>query len=408
MKKLAFPDFPRAEYEQRYERIQRILREKGMDALFLTNRSNLRYFTGLRDGAWDAYHFYFLTLLPVEGPPVLMVGHGFEHLVKQCWIEDVRFWPWSKQFYMDRKSNAVSLVLDVLKERNLDRSTVGMELSGDMQLNMGQDHFNEFREGLPQAKIVDGSEAVWGARSIKSEAEIGRLREAARISAVGLKSGFEVLKPGMTEKQVVNLATSVMCTEGASELRFNALYAGPRAMWADGMPTDYVIREGDLVQFDGGCVYEGYWCDFKRMAAIGNPRADQQRHFELAKSGFEAAIDMVKPGVPFSAPLRAAFDVNDAAGYSDFSKWCLDFGWSAIGHSVGLDIHESPGLSAGNEELIQENMVLAVEPFVTLNGVYPFWEAEEKFGLEAIVLVTAKGAEILTSEELFTHELWIA
>ena len=132
MKKLAFPDFPRAEYEQRYERIQRILREKGMDALFLTNRSNLRYFTGLRDGAWDAYHFYFLTLLPVEGPPVLMVGHGFEHLVKQCWIEDVRFWPWSKQFYMDRKSNAVSLVLDVLKERNLDRSTVGMELSGDM------------------------------------------------------------------------------------------------------------------------------------------------------------------------------------------------------------------------------------------------------------------------------------
>ena len=51
-------------------------------------------------------------------------------------------------------------------------------------------------------------------------------------------------------------------------------------------------------------------------------------------------------------------------------------------------------------------MVLAVEPLITLNGVYPF--SEEKFGLEAIVLVTDGGAEMLTSEKLITHELWVA
>ncbi len=408
MKELKFLDFPRAEYVQRYARIQQILSEKGIDALFLTNRSNLRYFAGLRDGAWDAHHFYFLTILPAEGLPVLMVAHGFEHLVKQCWIEDVRFWPWSKQFYMDKKSNAVALVLDVLKEKKLAGSTIGMELSGDMQLNMGQEHFGALNEGLPQANIVDGSDAVWRVRSIKSEAEIDRLGRAARISTLGVKAGFEAMRPGMTEKQVVDIMTSVMCAEGASEQRFNALYAGPRAMWADGMPTDYVLQEGDLVQFDGGCVYEGYWCDFKRMAAMGEPRADQRRHFELAKAGFEAAIAAVKPGVAFNVPLQEAFAVNDAAGYADFSKWCLDFGWSAIGHSLGLDIHESPGLSAGNEDLMQQNMVLAVEPFITLNGVYPFWEAEEKFGLEAVVLVTENGAEVLTTEEFISHELWIA
>ncbi len=64
MKELMFPDFPRAEYEQRYVRAQQVLRESAIDALYLTGRQNLRYFAGLRDGAWDACHFYFFRLYP--------------------------------------------------------------------------------------------------------------------------------------------------------------------------------------------------------------------------------------------------------------------------------------------------------------------------------------------------------
>src|SRR5437868_3452201 len=98
MKELLFPDFPRAEYQARYARTQQVLKRRGLNALFLTQRQNLRYFAGLRDGAWDAYHFYFLLLLPAEGEPVLFVANGFNHLVKQSWIEDVRTWPWQKEF----------------------------------------------------------------------------------------------------------------------------------------------------------------------------------------------------------------------------------------------------------------------------------------------------------------------
>ncbi len=98
MKKLLFPDFPREEYTARYARTQQTLRQHGIDALFLTQRQNLRYFAGLRDGAWDAHHFYFLTILQAAGDPILLVANGFNHLVKQCWIEDVRYWPWEKAF----------------------------------------------------------------------------------------------------------------------------------------------------------------------------------------------------------------------------------------------------------------------------------------------------------------------
>jgi Xaa-Pro dipeptidase len=407
MKDLMSADFPYEEYTARYAHTQEVLRRQTIDALFLTGRQNLRYFAGLRDGAWDAHHFYFLVVLPAEGEPVLLVSNGFQHLVKQCWIEDVRFWPLSSAFYMSKESHAVSLVLDVLREKGLERGTIGMELSSDLQPNMAHDHFSAIIGGLPHAHIVDGSEAVWALRCIKSPAEIGRLRQAADISATGVKAAFEQLLPGMTEKAVVDIMTSVMCAEGASELRFNAIYAGPRAMWADGMPTDYVLQPGDLVQFDGGCIYEGYWCDFKRMAAVGEPRQDQRRFYELAREGLEAAIEVIRPGVPCSEPLRAAFAINDKAGFGSFSQWCLEAGWSAIGHSLGLDIHEHPGLGATNTALLQENMVLSVEPFITLDGVYPFWEASEKFGLEDVVLVTGDGTEVLTSEEKVTHDLWV-
>jgi Xaa-Pro aminopeptidase len=408
MKELRFPDFPREEFLARYVRTQQILKRHGLDALFLTQRQNLRYFAGLRDGAWDAYHFYFMILLPVEGDPVLFVANGFNHLVEQCWIEDVRNWPWQKEFYLAKESAAIPLVVQTLKEKCPSAGVIGMELSPDIHVHMGQLHFDALRRDLSQAKIVDGCEAIWEIRSIKSPAEIARLRKAAGISAKGVMAGFEALKPGMTEKQIVAIMTSVMCAEGASEQRFNALYAGPRAMWADGMPTDYVIQWGDLVQFDGGCVYEGYWCDFKRMACIGEPRPDQRLFYNLAKDGLHAAIRAIRPGVSFNAPLQAAFAVNDKAGFGAFSKWCLENGWSAIGHSLGQDIHELPGLSATNTALIKEDMVFSVEPYITLNGVFPFWEATEKFGLEDVVVVTKDDVEILTSEDKITHELWIA
>mgnify|MGYP001474702155 CR=1 FL=1 len=104
---------------------------------------------------------------------------------------------------------------------------------------------------------------------------------------------------------------------------------------------------------------------------------------------------------------RATVTLPSAAGFSDFSRWCLDHGWAAIGHCIGLDIHEQPGLSATCTALLKENMVLCAEPYITLGGTYPFWEAKEKYGIEDVVLVTKDGAEILTPEEDSTHDLWV-
>ena len=223
-----------------------------------------------------------------------------------------------------------------------------------------------------------------------------------------MKAGFEALKPGVTEREIAGIMHEVMFAEGATESGLMCLYAGPRLMWADSTPSDYKIQKGDVIQFDGGCIYEGYWTDFKRMASIGEPRPEQRRYFELAKQGFEAAISVMKAGVTAGEVLQAAFEVNNRAGNSDFSSWCLENGLRAIGHSIGVNIHEHPGLSHQSSFVLEAGMAFAVEPFITLNGHYPFHEALEKYGLEDNVIVTEDGVEVMTREDYITHELWIA
>jgi Xaa-Pro aminopeptidase len=410
MKEAMFADFLREEYESRWRRSRQAMRDAGIDALLLTNQENLRYFAGFHEGAWCCKHFYFFMLLPADESlaPSLILANGFQNLSKASWVEEVHYWKWPKAFYMSHETNAVPLIAGVLEDKGLSGGVIGMELGANMHLGIGAGHFDQLRQALSKARVTDATDTIWQIRSVKSAGEIDRLRKAAAMSAVGVKAGFEQLRPGVTEREIARIMRAAMHEQGGTESGLLCVYAGPRLMWADSVPSDYAMQRGDVVQFDGGCLYEGYWADFKRMACIGKPRPDQRKYFDLAREGLEAALEVMKPGAASGEVFDAAFAVNDRAGYGDFSRWCLENGWSAIGHSIGLNIHEHPGLSLGNCQRLEPNMAFAVEPFITAEGKYPFWDAREKYGLEDNVVVTETGIEVLTSEELITHDLWIA
>lgn len=410
MKQAMFPDFPLEEYQARWQRSRQAMKLAGIDALLLTNQENLRYFAGFNQGAWCCKHFYFFMLLPCDEsiPPALIFANGFQHLAKVSWVEEVHHWAWPKAFYMSHETNAIPLIAEVLRQKKLFDGVIGMELGANMHLGLGADHFDQLRHALPKARITDATDTIWTVRSIKSPGEIERLRKACEMSCIGVKAGFEKLRPGVTEREIARIMRAVMHEQGGTETGLLCVYAGPRLMWADSTPSDYVLQKGDVVQFDGGCLYEGYWADFKRMACIGKPRPDQRKFFDLAREGLEAALAVMKPGALSGEVFDAAFEVNNRAGYAELSRWCLENGWSAIGHSIGLNIHEHPGISAGNRLPLKANMAFAVEPFITAEGKFPFWDAREKYGLEDNVVVTQNGIDVLTSEELVTHDLWIA
>jgi Xaa-Pro aminopeptidase len=143
------------------------------------------------------------------------------------------------------------------------------------------------------------------------------------------------------------------------------------------------------------------------MASLGQPDAAALRDYEIAREAIETATALLAPGVRPCDVVAAAFEVLRRRGYSAFVDWCHEAGWEAIGHGVGLDVHERPGLSFHNETPLEAGMVLSIEPFISVNGVTPFHLANGKFGLEDSVLITETGHEILTNESIISHDLFV-
>jgi Xaa-Pro aminopeptidase len=404
-----FPDFPLTEYQQRYWRLRKAMGQHGLDAVLVTNRTNHRYFSGFCGEVFALHHYYYFALLPRDErlEPAFLCAHGFEPIVQTTWIQDIHFWDWPKNFYMNKQSPGIPALAELIREKGLSEATIGMELSSDMPLHMGVEHIFQLRELMPEVRWADASDAIMEVRAVKSTAEVERLRKAARISAEAVRFGFESIAPGMTEVELTQKMSAKMFELGATDILYLTNYAGPRRMWADATPTYYKIQKGDLVQFDGGCLVDGYWCDFKRMCSVGNPNDEDRRYYDIAREAIEASTALLTAGAEPSNVVQAAFDVNRTHGCGDFVDWCHRGGWETIGHGVGLDVHERPGLAFHNHVPLETNMVVSIEPFITLDGVYPFWEAKGKFGLEDSVLITPDGNEVMTSESIISHDLMV-
>lgn len=408
MHQVQYPDFRVEEYQQRYSKLRKAMERFGLDAVLISNRTNHRYFSGFCAEVFALYHYYFFAVLPREEAlePVFLCTNAFP-VAATTWIQERRFWDWPRNMYMSKESPGVQLLAKVLSEMGLAEATLGMELSSDMHVHMGASHLLQLRGLLPNVQWADASDAIMEVRAVKSPAEILRLRKAARVSAEAVRFGFESLVPGMTEVELTQKMAARCHELGGTDIRYMTNYAGPRRMWADATPTYYPIQRGDLVQFDGGCLVEGYWCDFKRMCSVGPPKDEDRRDYEIAREGIEVATALLKAGVKPSEVVQAAFDVNRRHGYGGLVDWCHQTGWEAVGHGVGLDVHERPGLAFHNHTPLEANMVVSIEPFVSLNGVYPWLQASGKFGLEDSVLITDEGHEVLTSESIISHDLFV-
>ncbi len=404
-----FPDFPLAEYQQRYRRLCTAMEQHGLDAILITNRTNHRYFSGFCGEVFALQHYYYFALLPCDPliEPAFLCSHGNDFIATTTWIQDLRFWDFQQDFYMNKQSPGIPALAGLIQEKGLGTATIGLELSNDMHPHMGIEHIFQLQEMAPNVCWADASNAIMEIRAVKSVVEVERLRKAARISAQAVRFGFESVVPGMTEMELTQIMSAKMYELGATDIRYLTNYAGPRRMWADATPTDNLIQTGDLIQFDGGCIVDGYWCDFKRMCSVGKPKDADRRFYDIAREAIEASTELLSAGTAPSDVVQVAFDVNRSHGYGEFVDWCHRSGWEAIGHGVGLDIHERPGLAFQNHVPLEASMVLSIEPFITLDGVFPFWEAKGKFGLEDSVLLTTDGHEILTSESIISHELMV-
>ncbi|WP_125692505.1 M24 family metallopeptidase [Levilactobacillus tongjiangensis] len=231
---------------------------------------------------------------------------------------------------------------------------------------------------VPMAGVVDGL------RQIKEPTEVAALRHATTLTSEGLLALFDVLKPGMTERQAAQWLERWMQDHGATGPSFGTIVAsGERSAWPHGQASDKVLAHGELVTVDCGFYVDGYTSDVTRTVALGDPGEMLRTAYQAVQSAQEKIMAAVKPGVTGGQ--------LDAIGRNFLTE--RGFGEAFIhgtGHGIGLDIHEGPNIGHGWPDVMTANEVVTVEP-----GVY--FAGKGGIRIEDDLLVTPTGHEVLTT-----------
>jgi len=192
-----------------------------------------------------------------------------------------------------------------------------------------------------------------------------------------------VIRPGMTGQEAAWEIEAYMRTHGASKIAFDLIVAaGPNGALPHARASDQIIRPGEPIVVDIGCVVDGYCSDMTRTFCLGRPEARYLEVWNLVLQAQEAAEAGLRAGLSGVEADALARQVIQAAGYGE------QFG-HGLGHGVGLAIHERPRASRLSTDILAAGMSLTVEPGIYLPG---------EFGvrLEDLVIIRQEGVEVLT------------
>jgi len=246
--------------------------------------------------------------------------------------------------------------------------------------------FRQVREALkevnPGGEVVPTEGLAEELRIVKEPGEVERIREAVSLSEKVLQTVWEALEPGMREKEVAWEVERLTREAGAQAVSFPPIVAsGPNAALPHAVPTDRVIQRGDAVILDMGCRLNLYCSDMTRTWMADPPPERLKEIYRIVRDAQQAAREAAKPGMETTELDAVARDFIKKAGYEDH------FG-HGLGHGVGLAVHEKPGVRKFHPTVIQENMVITIEPGIYLPG----------YGgvrLENMARITTDGCEIL-------------
>ncbi len=344
---------------KRIENIRKLL-NKG-EAIIITSDTNRFYFTGMRSSAG--------TVLITPDTATLLI--------------DFR--------YFEKASKTVTAVSVVLAERLYEQLSDLLLKDGISTLfvetdTVSIDFLESLKKRLSSLEISTEnriSNEIKRLRSIKSASELESIKKAQKLTDRTFKYILDRINVGKTETEIMLDMEFFMRSEGSEGVAFDFIVvSGINSSLPHGVPTDKKIENGDFITMDFGAVVNGYRSDMTRTVAVGGVSEKQKTVYETVLRAQQAALDSIKSGVKCCEVDKTARDLINSAGF----EGCFGHG---LGHSVGLDIHESPACNTRDETLLESGMIMTVEP-----GIY----LENEFGvrIEDMVYVTDNGFINLT------------
>ncbi|HJN14392.1 MAG TPA: aminopeptidase P family protein [Armatimonadota bacterium] len=241
----------------------------------------------------------------------------------------------------------------------------------------------ELAEQLEGIELVPAKAILKDARMLKDEDEIDILRRAIAATDQALEAVVADLRLGMSEKEASLEVQRQLLLAGGDKLSFPTIAAfGPNSADPHAEPSDRTLAEGDNVKLDFGAAIQNYCADLTRTVFISGPDDKQREIYNIVLDAQLQATAACKPGAACKDVDGVAREIIKEAGYGDYFT-------HGLGHGVGLQIHEAPGLGHTSEDTLAAGMVVTIEP-----GIYiKEWGGVR---IEDCVLITEDGHEVLT------------
>jgi Xaa-Pro aminopeptidase len=371
--------------DAKLDRVRALMAEEELDALVVRAPDNVLYLTNF----WGMKG-YDACVFPRDGEPVLItIEASEEDAERTAWTQDV----WLIRGYDPEDLRPpLARTLEAAVEAARDYERVGLELSLGTQASdrmVGEPTtftaawFDAFSEA------ADATPLLVGARSLKTEQEIERLRLANELAAAAMEHVREQLRPGMREAEAAALWQGFVHGEGTGyegqvelALPFSLVWAG-RGIKTFTATGDLPVVEGEPVLFEIWVCADGYWADHTKNLVVGELKPEYDELETALMDVYDAALEHIRAGASMAQLDRSVRDGIAAMGYAGQPT-------HPICHGVGARAHEPPYPHQAGGGEFQEGMVLAVEP-----GAY--WPEGGGLRVEDNFLVTADGVEKLSA-----------
>lgn len=371
--------FSEAEFAVRTAKAQRQMVTQGTSGLLLLTEPEVRYFSGFQTLFWQSPTRPWFLFVPAEGKPIAVIPEIGADLMRRTWIDDIRTWSAPAP-----DDDGIGLLTELLSPYAARGETIGVMKGHETALRMPLGDYERLMAGLTGLKITDCTELVRGLRMVKSEAEIEKLAHICAIGSATFAELPNIASVGMPLEDVFRAFRREALAQGADDMPY-LVGGAEQGGYSDVIspPSSRPLQSGDVLMLDTGAVWDGYFCDFDRNWAIGRADDAAKQAYDVLWRATEAGLAAARPGATcrelFQAMNKVISELDDQGG---------DVG--RLGHGLGMQLTEWPSHAAWDETVLEENMVLTLEPSLSY-GVGHMMVHEEN------LVVQADGVRLLST-----------
>ncbi|HLR80921.1 MAG TPA: M24 family metallopeptidase [Bacillota bacterium] len=385
--------FPVSEFKWRMEKVKKKMEEAGIDVLLVTDPANINYLTGYN--AWSFY-VHQLLIVPIEEEQPYWIGREMDASGAKdtTWLDHEHIVPYTDDYVHSAIKHPMDFVCDYMKWLGYERKTIAVEM--DTYYFTAKSHIR-LTYGLPDATFKDGTNLVNWVRIIKSDEEIGYMKQAAKIAEKAMQVAVDSIEEGVRQCDV---AAQIAHAQISGTEDFGGDYPAIVPLLPTGKKTsschltwtDDVFNLGDPVIIELAGCYKRYHSPLARTVVIGSATEKMYHLAEVVIEGIDAALDAVRPGVTCEEVERTWRRVIEKSGIRKESR---------IGYSMGLNYppdwgEHTASLRPGDRTVLEPNMTFHMIPGIWLDD----------FGIEISesFRVTEKGCEVFVD---FPRELYV-